>query len=379
MTRWDDIVNKVYADKRLSKEEALFLLTEAPLLELGALAHQVRFKKNPEPQVTFVIDTNPNYTNVCVTNCLFCAFYRPPGSPEGYTLSVEEFIEKIESAVKQGATTVLLQGGHNPDIPFEYYLELIRETRRRFPHVTPHFFTASEIQFMARTFNMTVREVLEKLSEAGQYTLPGGGAEILSEPVRQRIAPKKGSVASWLEVHREAHRLGWRSTATMMYGHVETPEDIVQHLDAIRTLQDETGGFTAFVPWSCKPDNSYITKWVHERASGLKYLRVIATARLFLDNFDHIQASWFSEGKKIGQVALYYGADDFGGTLFEEHVHESTGFVNQTTTEEIIDLIRFAGFVPVQRTTLYEKVKIYAPPSHPEVNESNVQPERLFT
>ena len=254
---------------------------------------------------------------------------------------------------------MLLQGGHNPALPLDYYLDLVRETRRRFPTVTPHFFTASEIQTMAQVADLTVSEVLARLRGAGQTTLPGGGAEILSERVRRRIAPKKGGPAAWLEVHREAHRQGFRSTATMMYGHVETPEDVLDHFDAIRSLQDEAGGFTAFVPWSFKPGHTLLEKWIKQYRGPSAYLRTLAVARLYLDNFDHVQASWFSEGKRAGQVALHWGADDFGGTLFEENVHAAADFVNKTTVEEIVTLIRDAGFTPAQRTTNYEIVKVY--------------------
>jgi cyclic dehypoxanthinyl futalosine synthase len=349
---------KVGAGKRLSREEGRWLLAEAPLLELGALAQRVRFRLHPERRVTFVIDSNPNYTNVCVTDCQFCAFYRKPGHPEAYTLTVDEVLKKVEFAASKGATTVLLQGGHNPELPLEYYLTLVRETRRRFPQVTPHFFTASEIQTMSRVSGLSVGAVLARLKEAGQLTLPGGGAEVLSERVRKRIAPKKGGPAAWLEVHREAHRLGLKSTATMMYGHVEEPEDVLDHLDAIRGLQDEHGGFTAFVPWSFKPGNTLLEKWIKHPAGPNQYLRMIAASRLYLDNVPHVQASWFSEGKRAGQVALHFGADDFGGTLFEENVHAAAAFVNRTTVEEVCALIREAGFAPAQRTTLYEILKV---------------------
>ena len=354
-----EIREKIDAGERLSRAEGLWLLREAPLLELGALAQEVRYRLVPEKRVTFVIDSNPNYTNVCVTDCQFCAFYRKPGDPEAYTLTVEEVLKKVEFAAANGATTVLLQGGHNPSIQLEYYLDLVRETRRRFPQITPHFFTASEIQTMAQVSGRSLREVLLRLKEAGQFTLPGGGAEILSERVRKRIEPKKGGPGAWLEVHREAHRLGFKTTATMMYGHVEESEDILDHLDAIRVLQDEHGGFTAFIPWSFKPGNTLLEKWIKRSAGPNPYLRTLALSRLYLDNFPHIQASWFSEGKRTGQVALHFGADDFGGTLFEENVHKAADFVNTTTVEEICALIREAGFTPAQRTTVYEILKVY--------------------
>jgi cyclic dehypoxanthinyl futalosine synthase len=353
------IREKALAGKRLDRTEGQWLLTEAPLLDLGALAQEARFERIPEPRVTFVIDTNPNYTNVCITDCQFCAFYRKPGDKEAYTLTVDEVMAKVETAARQGATTVLLQGGHNPALPLEYYLSLVRETRRRFPSVTPHFFTASEIQTVAQVSRTSVPEVIALLKEAGQRTLPGGGAEILSERVRQRIEPKKGGPGAWLEVHREAHRQGLKSTATMMYGHVEGPEDVLDHLEAIRELQDEHGGFTAFVPWSFKPGNTLLEKWIKHYKGPNAYLRMLAVSRLYLDNFLHIQASWFSEGKRAGQVALQWGADDFGGTLFEENVHAAADYVNKTTVEEIIALIREAGFAPAQRTTTYEILRTY--------------------
>jgi cyclic dehypoxanthinyl futalosine synthase len=359
LSRLDEIRAKVETGKRLDRADGRWLLTEAPLLEVGALAQEARFRAIPARQVTFVIDSNPNYTNVCITDCQFCAFYRKPGHPEAWTLTVEQVLEKIEFAASKGATTVLLQGGHNPELPLDYYLTIVRESRRRFPAVTPHFFTASEIQTMAEVSKLTVSDVLARLREAGQDTLPGGGAEVLSERVRKRIEPKKGGPRAWLDVHREAHRQGFRSTATMMYGHVEEPDDIVDHWDAIRELQDEHGGFTAFVPWSFKPGNTLLEKWIKTYKGPSTYLRMLAASRLYLDNFAHIQASWFSEGKRAGQVALHWGADDFGGTLFEENVHAAADFVNKTTVDEIITLIRDAGFTPAQRTTEYQILREY--------------------
>ncbi len=342
---------------RISPEEGLRLLKDADLLELGEQAQTVRFLKNKEPIVTFIIDSNPNYTNVCITDCSFCAFYRKPGSKDAYTLTVKEVLEKVGNASRLGATTVLLQGGHNPDLPISYYETLIREVRKKFPKITPHFFTASEIQTMAAVSNLSVKEVLEKLKAAGQVSLPGGGAEILTERVRKRISPKKGGPEKWLEVHKTAHQMGIKSTATMMYGHLEEPEDIIDHLEIIRQLQDETGGFTAFIPWSFKPNNTPLQRKISQRSFSNYYLRIIALSRIYLDNFSHIQASWFSEGKKVGQMALQFGADDFGGTLFEENVHKATDHINQTTVEEITRLIRESGFTPIQRDTLYKEIR----------------------
>ncbi len=350
----ESVEERILAGQRLSRDEGLWLWQHGELLEMGQLANRVRMRHNPEPAVTFVIDSNPNYTNVCITDCVFCAFYRKPGQAGGYTLTLEQVMEKIQRAVDLGATTVLLQGGHNPDVPLDYYLSLVRETRQRFPQVTPHFFTASEVTMMSQVAGISIREVLERLKEAGQFTLPGGGAEILSDRIRRRLATKKGPAEAWLSVHRQAHQLGFKSTATMMFGHIEEDEDILEHLEHIRALQEETGGFTAFVPWSFKPGNTPLEKHIKAHAGPTQYLRMIAFSRLYLDNFPHVQASWFSEGKKTGQIALHFGADDFGGTLFEENVHAATSFVNTTTVDEIAALIRESGFRPAQRTTTYD-------------------------
>lgn len=356
---WSQIEDKVSRGERLSTAEGVYLLTEAPLLELGALANEVRAKKTDPKVVTYVIDTNPNYTNWCTVDCHFCAFYRKPGKPaaDGYTHDVEGVMKMMETAKQLGATTVLLQGGLNPEIPWSFYTDIVREARRRYPDITPHFFSAPEIHQMAEVSGLSIRGVLDALYEAGQRTLPGGGAEILATRVRKRISVKKGGPEAWLDVHREAHRAGMRSTATMMYGHVETPAEIVEHFDYIRALQDETHGFTAFVPWSYKRGNTPMESKVPHLAGASMYFRVLAASRLYLDNFDHIQATWFSEGKKTGQIALHFGADDFGGTLFEENVHLATGHVAKTTIAEIETLIRESGFTPAQRDTLYNVLR----------------------
>ncbi|MBM4442359.1 MAG: dehypoxanthine futalosine cyclase [Candidatus Rokubacteria bacterium] len=355
----DEVRAKVEAGVRLDRKDGRALLEAAPLLELGAVANEARFRRLPARRVTFVIDSNPNYTNVCITDCQFCAFYRKPGDRDAWTLTVDEVLAKVESAATNGATTVLLQGGHNPELRLDYYLTIVRETLRRFPQVTPHFFTASEIQTVAKVEGIPFTEVLDRLKDAGQRTLPGGGAEVLSERVRRRIEPKKGGPEAWMAVHREAHRRGFKSTATMMYGHVEDVEDVLEHFDAIRELQDEHGGFTAFVPWSFKPNNTMLEKWIKQHKGPNAYLRMLAAARLYLDNFPHVQASWFSEGKRAGQIALHFGADDWGGTLFEENVHKAAEYVNTITVDEIVTLIRDAGFTPAQRNTEYDILRTY--------------------
>jgi dehypoxanthine futalosine cyclase len=385
-----DLRDKIAAGERLEPADGVALYSEAPLLELGEWAAARRNAMHPGRQVTFVIDSNPNYTNVCNVDCIFCAFYRHEGEADAYTHDVEKVLEMIGRSHALGATTVLLQGGVNPKLPLDYYLAIVRGTRERYPDVTPHFFTSIEVEGMADVSGLSVREVLERLWEAGQRTLPGGGAEILSDRVRMKLGKKKGGAEAWSAVHRVAHHVGFHTTATMMYGHIETPEEIVEHLDRVRAVQDEAlanrsavvdgaanaaraagapaaangneiraGAFTAFVPWSFKPGNTPLEKQIHSYAGPNTYLRMIALSRLYLDNVPHIQASWFSEGKKAGQVALHFGADDFGGTLFEENVHAATGFVNQTTTDEVVTLIREAGFTPVQRTTLYDVLRQY--------------------
>lgn len=348
------ILKDILNGKRLSREEGLFLFRNADVLELGEVANEMRFRKNPQPIVTYVIDTNPNYSNVCTVDCIFCAFYRHKGDEGEYTYSVDEMLKNFKHAAAQGATTILLQGGVHPDLPFEYYVELVERTVKEVPEVFPHFFSTSEIIGMSKQSGLTIREVLQKLWEKGLRSLPGGGAEILSDRVKKKISHKKGTSEDWLEVMRIAHEIGYKTTATMMYGHLEHDEDILEHFDVIRNLQDITNGFTAFIPWSFKPGNTPLEKIIPSHATPNRYLRIMAFARIYLDNFDHIQASWFSEGKKIGQVALHFGADDFGGTLLEENVHAAANFVNTTNVEECRSLIREAGFIPAQRTTLYE-------------------------
>lgn len=364
------IFEKIRDNKRITPAEGLFLLKNAELLDLGDLANEIRFRKNPKAQVTFVVDTNPNYTNICNIDCIFCAFYRHEGEEGVYTYSVDQMIGNFKRAAANGVTTVLLQGGVNPKLPFEYYLEMVERTVKEVPNVTPHFWSTSEVIGMSQVAQSAmapetlisgspIRYVLQKLWDAGQRTIPGGGAEILTDRVKKKISSLKGTSADWLNVMREAHKIGFKTTATMMYGHLEKDEDIIEHLEAIRQLQDEHHGFTAFIPWSFKPGNTPLEKIIPHYATPVRYLQVMAISRIYLDNFDHIQASWFSEGKKTGQIALHFGGDDFGGTLFEENVHAAANFVNKTNTEEVINLIRESGFVPAQRTTLYDVVKVY--------------------
>ena len=359
MTTLSDICSRAIRGERILPDEGVAILRDGRLLDLAETANAIRFRRNPEARVTFVIDTNPNYSNVCNVDCIFCAFYRHAGEAGEYTYSVDEMIERFKAAAAQGVTTVLLQGGVHPSLPFEYYIDMVERTVREVPEIYPHFFSTSEIIGMAKISGQSVVQVLERLWQAGLRSIPGGGAEILSDAVKRKISHLKGTSADWLHVMREAHRIGYKSTATMMYGHLEKDEDIIEHLESIRQLQDEFHGFTAFVPWSFKPGNTPLEKIIPHYATPTRYLQIIAVSRIYLDNFPHIQASWFSEGKKTGQIALHFGADDFGGTLLEENVHAAANFVNKTNVEECIQLIRDSGYSAAQRTTLYEILKVH--------------------
>ncbi len=354
-----EVVDKVLAGERITEEEALWLLRESELLELGQLANFVRNKKHPDRVVTFVIDRNINYTNICVCKCKFCAFYREPGSKEGYVIDRDTLKKKIEETLELGGTSILIQGGLNPQLGIEYYEELLSFIKENFPQVHVHGFSAPEIVHISRVSGLTVKEVIERLKKAGLGSIPGGGAEILVDRVRKRIAPNKVRTKEWLEVHEIAHNLGLRTTATMMFGSLDKDEDIVEHLKVIRELQDRTGGFTAFIPWSYQPDNTELGKLIKEKASGERYLRVLAVSRIYLDNFENLQASWVTQGGKLAQVALKFGANDFGSLMIEENVVAAAGVKFKMPLDEIIRLIKDAGFLPVQRDTLYRKVRAF--------------------
>lgn len=342
---------------RLGTKEALALLTRAPQLELMESAHAERMRWHPNHDVTFVMDTNPNYTNACTTACTFCSFFRKPGDPEVYVLDPRQVAERVAAAHRQGATTALLQGGHHPDLPLQYYLDVIAAVQDAAPDVHCHFFSPAEVANMADVEGVAWLEVLERLYDAGLRTMPGGGAEILVDRVRRRISPKKISAGQWLNIMRAAHRLGMQTSATMTYGHVEEPSEIVEHLMRLRELQDETGGFYAFIPWSFKPGESPLSRLVPASALPSLYVRVIALSRMVLDNIPHIQASWFGEGWRAGQLALRAGADDFGGVLLEENVLRKAGHAYASSRDAVLELIRDADFTPVQRTTRYQKIR----------------------
>ncbi len=345
--------------ERITFDEGIEIFREAPLEELKARAQEMRNEKNPPHHVTFVLDSNPNYTNVCHIDCSFCAFYRHGGAKDAYTKSVDEVMEHMEKARNAGLTTVLLQGGVNNALKIDYYVDLVKTARERYPDIHPHFFSAVELWNLARISDLTLREVLERLWDAGLRTIPGGGAEILSERVRLEVSPKKMGPDGWIQLHHLAHEIGFKTTATMMYGHVEEPEDIVEHLETLRSHQDKIPGFSSFIPWSYKRNRTALRRKVKSWAGEEAYYRILAFARIYLDNFKHIGASWFGEGKEIGIQSLQYGADDFGGTIMEENVHRATEWINQADHNDMLQMIRQAGFEPAQRDAFYNVIRTY--------------------
>jgi cyclic dehypoxanthinyl futalosine synthase len=346
------VAKKVLGGERLSREEGVALLRDGDFLELGMLADSVRRRLHPEGIVTYIIDRNINYTNVCTAQCAFCAFYRDLPSKEGYLLSKEQLARKIEETLALGGNQILLQGGLHPDLGIEFYEELFRWMKSTYP-IWIHGLSPAEIKHIDRVSNLTTEQTLRRLIAAGLDSIPGGGAEVLSDRVRQIIGIAKGSTADWLDVMETAHRLGLRTTATMMFGHVETLEERIDHLLHLRDLQDRTGGFTAFIAWTFQPTN---TAMAGDELTSFQYLRTLAVARVMLDNFPSVQASWVTQGGKIGQVSLRFGANDFGSLMIEENVVSAAGAHFRLTEAEIARNIQDAGFVPKRRTMHYEIV-----------------------
>jgi cyclic dehypoxanthinyl futalosine synthase len=363
----DDIADKVYASKRLTWEDGRRLMHHHNLPELAALADHVRRRLNPDDVVTYVVGRNVNYTNVCWVRCKFCAFYRVPGHEEGYTLSKEEIFEKIQQMVDRGGIEILMQGGLNPRLKIEWYEDLLSSIKERFGAygVILHAFSPAELIYIAKISKLSQEEMFCRLKAAGLDSVPGGGAEILTDRVREYIAPYKDTAEEWLDCMRVAHNCGIRSTVTMMYGSVDTWEDRLEHLIKTRDLQDETGGFTAFIPWSFQPDG---TELEGERASAFDYLRTVAVSRLILDNIPHMQASWVTQGPKVAQVALRYGLDDFGSTMMEENVVSAANCAFTMPIQEIERLIREAGYEPMRRTTQYRRLPLGVPEGSPLLN-----------
>ncbi len=356
---FDEVLEKRVKGERLSLEEGISLYS-CDLLRLGRAAHRIKEQMFPDKRVTFIVDRNISYTNVCVVDCDFCAFYRPPGHAEGYTMTHEQVFKKIEELVALGGTQALIQGGVNPDLPIDYYLDLIRAVREKFPTVHVHSFSVVEMDMIARKNRIPLIDLFKKFKEAGLNSMPGGGAEILVERVRKLISPKKATSQKWIDVMRTAHEAGLRTTATMVVGHVETIEERIQHMLVIRNLQDKTKGFRAFIPWTMSPNCTPRMKHL-KQAGGEDYLKTVAISRLMLDNIDHLQSGWLTEGLKLGQIALNFGCDDMGGTLIEDKVLEPTGIdATQTSREDLIRLIKEAGYIAVQRNTNYETVQVFS-------------------
>ncbi len=349
--------NTSSAAGRMTDEQALLLLQSRDLLELGCRADEMRKRKVPGGAATFIVDRNINYSNVCVSGCAFCAFYCKPGSPEAYVLSRETIFTKIQETVDLGGTAIMLQGGLHPDLDITYFEDLFRAIKKRFD-ITIHSLSPPEIAYISGISGLSIRETLQRLHAAGLDSLPGGGAEILVDRVRQQVAPGKASTKVWLEVMREAHRLGIPGTATMMFGSVETLEERVAHMRAIRDLQDETGGFRAFIPWTFQPGHTTLEGRT-EPATGVEYLTTLAVSRLYLDNVRNIQASWVTQGLKMGQVALRFGANDLGSTMIEENVVAATGVCVTANRDDLVHAIRGAGYTPVQRRTDYSTVRVF--------------------
>ncbi len=349
----NSIIKKAESGKRIADDEGLILFKNADLLTLGELANGARKRLHPEGLVTFIVDRNINYTNICINKCRFCAFYRDADNPEAYILSSEEIFKKIKETIEQGGTQILMQGGVHPDLGLEYFIDLFSSIKSKFT-IQVHSLSPAEITFLADKEQISIRETLMRLRAAGLDSIPGGGAEILVDRVRKKVSPNKIRWRQWAEVMKEAHRLGMPTTATMMFGSVETDKEIIEHLVRLRNIQDETGGFTAFIPWTYQPGN---TKLGGRSATAVEYLRVLALSRIMLDNFDNIQASWVTQGSKIAQVALEFGANDFGSTMIEENVVAAAGVTFRMTKQEIVNLIHDAGYNAAQRDTTYNILK----------------------
>lgn len=346
---------------RLTNKEALDLIQNYDLAELGKMALAKKQELHPERITSFVVDRNINYTNVCWVDCKFCAFYRHAKDDDAYVLSFEEIGQKIEELMAIGGTQILFQGGVHPKLKIEWYEDLVAWITQNYPTITIHGFSAIEIDYIAKISKISYKEVLERLNAKGLFSIPGAGAEILSDRVRDVIAPKKLNADDWIQVHRDAHEVGIKSTATMMFGTVETDEEIIEHWERIRDLQDETAGFRAFIMWSFQPDNTKLAEEIPEitKQSSNRYLRLLAVSRLYLDNFPNIQSSWVTQGSYIGQLALLFGANDLGSTMMEENVVAAAGATNRMNQEEMIRLISDIGEIPAKRDTAYNILETF--------------------
>lgn len=341
---------------RLSIKEALDLIKNASLHELGKMAFNRKKELHPEGITTFIVDRNINYTNVCWVDCKFCAFYRHAKEDDAYILSYDEIGKKIQELIDIGGTQILFQGGVHPKLKIDWYEELVKFISVNYPNIDIHGFSAVEIDYISRISKIDTKEVLKRLKNAGMYSMPGAGAEILSDRVRDLIAPKKVSTNDWLRIHKEAHEIGMKTTATMMFGTLESDEEIVSHWDHLRNLQDITGGFRAFILWSFQGANTKLKAEYPNlvKQSSNRYLRLLAVSRLFLDNFKNIQSSWVTQGSYVGQLALLFGANDLGSTMMEENVVAAAGAKYRMNQEQMIELIRDVGELPAKRNTNYD-------------------------
>ena len=349
------VESRVCSSQRLNREESRWCLSDAGLWDLGRWTHAVRCSEHPPHRVTYQVDRNINYTNICISQCAFCAFHRPPGHPDGWTLTIDQVLVKIEETIAQGGTGILLQGGLNPQIPFEYYIDLLNAISVKYPEIHIHAFSPPEIAAFSRFYSMQTREILAKLIHAGLDSVPGGGAEILAEPTRTRVSPAKCTGSEWLEIMRTCHAMGLKTTATMVIGLGENIDERLEHLLSIRDLQDQTGGFTAFIPWTFQSGNTRLAGRI-EPVGGIEYLRTQAAARLILDNVPHHQVSLLTQGLRLGAAALQFGADDFSSVMLEENVVAAAGTAVHRTEAQMRGLIVAAGFVPVKRLSLYQNI-----------------------
>jgi cyclic dehypoxanthinyl futalosine synthase len=355
MSEVQKILDKILDGKRMSAEECKTLLESYEIAKIGLAAHEIRLRKNNPEIVTYIIDRNINYTNVCNVVCTFCAFYRRPGKPDTYLLSFDEICQKIDETIALGGTGVLMQGGLHPDLGIEWYEDLLSRLHQKYPNFQLHCFSPPEIHNLHLISGLSYETILKRLKDAGLSSLPGGGAEILDDEIRKRVSTKC-TTDQWLDVMRAAHKVGLRSTATMMFGIGEKVEHQVRHLQRIRALQDETGGFTAFIPWTFQRENTALGRKIKREPTGVEFLRMLAVSRLFLDNIQHIQASWLTQGIRLGQAALHFGADDMGSIMIEENVISAAGANTQANEEELRYQIQQAGFKPQQRDILYNYI-----------------------
>ncbi|APW65682.1 MULTISPECIES: dehypoxanthine futalosine cyclase [Arcobacteraceae] len=348
-------------NRRITNEEALDLIKNASLLELGELASKRKLELHPDKTTSFIVDRNINYTNVCWVDCKFCAFYRHGRDDDSYVLKFDEIDQKIDELLEIGGTQILFQGGVHPKLKIDYYEELVSHIHEKYPQITIHGFSAIEIKYIAKVSKITILEVLKRLQAKGLSSIPGAGAEILSDRVRDIIAPNKMDSKDWINVHELAHSIGMKTTATMMFGTVETDEEIIEHWEMLRDLQDKSGGFRAFIMWSFQGANTQLLKEIPDikPQSSNRYLRLLAVSRLYLDNFKNMQSSWVTQGSYIGQLALNFGANDLGSTMMEENVVKAAGASNRMNQEEMIRLIKDIGENPAKRNTAYEILERY--------------------